>query len=227
MKTLMAFALLAPGLLHAQTLPGSSEIDDARLVPATWIVSMTLSRAGVDIPVGTTKYELRRMPAGQWGYITTTTTERGTAVDTSIARRNTLEPVSHRSHAVPRKLSLDYAGTTVTGTYTPSDSAPRRIERVTAVPTFDAAMLDIILGSLPLKAGYTTRLPMYIEEQRGLVWFDVVVSGETTVGATAGWDVQVTMPNYAVNFVLARDDHRFLGGRVEYPNGAVLRMTRN
>jgi hypothetical protein len=68
---------------------------------------------------------------------------------------------------------------------------------------------------------------MYIEEQQGLVWFDITVAGETTVGAAAGWDVRVSMPNYAVSFVVARDDHRFLAGRIEYPNGAVMEMTRN
>ena len=226
MKALIAAVLLAPSALQAQTLPGGSELDDSKLAPATWQVTMTFRRGDMEMQAGTTKYELVALPGGRWGYITTTTTQLGTATDTSIARQKTLEPISHRSHAVPRTLSLDYAGTTVSGTYAPTDSAPRPIERVTAVPTFDAAMLDIILAALPLAAGYTTRLPMYIEEQHGLVWFDIAVAGETTVGAAAGWDVRVSMPNYSVSFVIARDDHRFLAGRVHYPNGGVMEMTR-
>jgi hypothetical protein len=95
------------------------------------------------------------------------------------------------------------------------------------VPTFDAAMLDMILASLPLATGYTTRLPVYIEELGGLAWFAVAVAGETTVGSRPAWDVRVTHPRYEIRYSIGRDDRQFLGGRVEYPNGAVMVITRN
>ena len=218
--------LLSPAALQAQTLPGSSDLDDSRLKSGTWEVTMTLRRGEQEMQAGTTKYELAELPGGRWAYVTVTTTQLGTATDTSIVKQRTLEPISHRSHAVPRMLSLDYHGRNVTGVYAPRDSAATDIERVTEVPTFDAAMLDIILGSLPLAAGYATRLPMYIEEQKGLVWFDVTVAGATDVGSVPAWDVRVAVPRYNVDFKLARDDHRFLAGRVEYPNGAAMEMTR-
>lgn len=227
MKAFIAALLLAPAALQAQTLPGSDELDDSRIEPAEWEVTIVFRNGDVERPVGTTRYELAALPGGAWAYITETTTERGTATDTSIARRGTLEPIRHRSHAIPRTLTLDYAGTSVTGSYAPADGEPRSIERRTAVPTFDAAMLDLILAALPLATGYHTRLPMYIEEQEGLVWFDVDVVGETTVGEIDAWDVRITMPRFAVGFFLARDDHRFLAGRVEYPDGAIVEMTRS
>jgi hypothetical protein len=157
--------------------------------------------------------------------MTTTTSQLGTAADTSIMKQGTLEPISHRSHAVPRTLSLDFDGTRVTGAYAPRDSTAREIERVTEVPAFDAAVLEIVLGSLPLAAGYTTRLPMYIEERKGLVWFDVTVAGATEVDSVAAWDVRVNVLTYTVSYLLARDYHRVLAGRVEYPNGATVEMT--
>lgn len=228
MKALLtAVALLLPVAAHAQTLPGAAEIDDSLLQPGAWEVTMTFKRGDQEMMAGTTKYELIAAPDDRWVYVTSTTTQRGTATDTSIVSRGTLEPVSHRSHAVPRVLTLDYHGTTVTGRYQPRDSVGRDIARVTDVPTFDAAMLDVILGSLPLATGYTTRLPMYIEEREGLTWFDVEVLGEKTVGSAAGWDVRVSALTYTVDFVIAQDDRRFLGGRVEYPNGATMVLTRN
>ena len=227
MKALITAAvLLAPAALQAQTLPGSSDLDDSRLVARTWEVTITMKRGDQSMNAGTTKYELAEMPGSRWAYMTTTTTQLGTASDTTIMKQGTLEPISHRSHAVPRTLSLDFDGTRVTGVYAPRDSAGRDIERVTAVPTFDAAVLDVILSSLPLAAGYATRLPMYIEEQKGLVWFDVTVAGATDVGSVPAWDVRGGAMNYTVSFKLARDDHRFLAGRVEYPNGAAMEMTR-
>jgi hypothetical protein len=227
MKALITVVLLAPAALQAQTLPGSSDLDDSRLVPRTWEVTITMTRGDQSMNAGTTKYELAELPGGRWAYMTTTTSQLGTATDTTIMKQRTLEPISHRSHAVPRTLSLDFDGTRVTGVYTPRDSAATRIERVTEVPVFDAAVLDVVLGALPLAEGYATRLPMYIEERKGLVWFDVTVAGATDVDSVPAWDVRVAVLNYTVSYLLACDDHRFLAGRVEYPNGATVEMTIN
>jgi hypothetical protein len=225
MKALITIVLLIPATLQAQTLPGSSDLDDSRLAARTWEVTFTMKRDGQSMKGGTTKYELARLPGGRWAYMTTTTSQLGTAADTSIMKQGTLEPISHRSHAVPRTLSLDFDGTRVTGAYAPRDSTAREIERVTEVPAFDAAVLEIVLGSLPLAAGYTTRLPMYIEERDGLVWFDVTAVSETEVGSVPAWEVRVAVMTYNVSYFLARDDHRVLAGRVEYPNGATVEMT--
>ena len=222
-----AVLLILPAAASGQTFPGSSELDDSKLKPATWEVTMTLKRGDQQMVGGRTRYALVAMDDDRWAYVTTTTSQRGTATDTSIARRGTLEPISHRSHAVPRMLSLDYDGTTVTGRYVPTDSAGRDVHRTTDVPTFDAAMLDVVVGALPLAPGYATRIPMYIEERGGLVWFEVRVAGEKAVGDVTGWDVRIDVPEYSVNFILAKDDHRFLGGTVEYPNGATIHLTRS
>jgi hypothetical protein len=226
MKTLVAAMLFLPALAQAQTLPGSSDLDDSNLRAATWQVSMTLRRGDQMIPGGTTKSELVSLPGNRWAYITQTTTPLGTATDTSIVMQRTLAPISHRSHAVPRTLALDYSGTKVTGAHTPKGGAPTAIARVTEVPAFDAGTLELILASLPLAAGYTTRLPLYIEEQGGLVWLDVTVTGDAVLAEADGWAVRATNPKYTLNFVFAKDDHRFLGGRVDYPNGAVMEISR-
>jgi hypothetical protein len=68
---------------------------------------------------------------------------------------------------------------------------------------------------------------MYIEERKGLVWFEVTVAGAADVGSVPAWEVRVAVLNYTVSYFLARDDHRFLAGRVEYPNGAAVEMTIN
>ena len=233
MRIVVVLGLLVPcaALARAQdastTLPGSKHLNDSKLAPREWEVVATLKRSGQEIVGGTTRHSLVSLPGNRWAYITVTTSQLGIATDTTIAMRESLAPVSHRSHTVPRVMELDYNGKRVTGSYTPKDSASRHIDRATDVPTFDAAMLDVILGALPLSANYQTRLPMYIEERGGLVWFDVRVDGQTTVGATTGWNVRVDVTGYNVLFVLATDDHRVLSGRVEYPNGAVMHMTVN
>lgn len=42
----------------------------------------------------------------------------------------------------------------------------------------------------------------------------------------SAWEVRIAVTEYAVTYLLAKDDHRLLAGRVEYPNGAVVVMTR-
>jgi hypothetical protein len=229
MKVPGAALLLVPSLLAGQaspTLPGDDRLDDSRLMPGVWELAMTLRQGEQEIPMGSTRYELVAAPGERWMYITVTRTELGIATDTSIAMRSSLEPISHRSHAVPRVLALDYAGRSVTGRYAPEEGEARSIARTTSEPTFDAAMLDVLLGALPLSPGYATRLPLYIEESEGLVWFDVEVVAETAVGTEPGWDVKVTTPRHVVHFVIGKRDRRPLAGRIQFPNGAVLEMER-
>ena len=218
--------LTIPAVAGAQTLPGSAELDDSRLRPGSWEVTVTIHRGEQVMPGGTVRYDLAALPDGRWAYIATVTSERGTATDTSIAHRATLVPITHRGHSAARVLSLDYDGRRVTGTLAPRDSAPHPIERTTDAPTFDAAMLDLVLGSLPLAPGYETRLPLYVEEQGGLTWVGVTVEGETSADGVAAWSVLVSMPPRTVRYLLARDDHRFLSARMEHPNGTAVEVAR-
>ena len=222
-------ALLSPITAAAQTLPGGRDVDGTKLQPGDWTVTMTMQRGEQKMVMGSTRYELKPLDGAEprWQLITTTTSQLGVATDTSIARRNGLEPVRHRSHAVPRKLVLDYDGKTVTGQYTPTTGAARDIRRNTDVATFDAAMLDLVLGALPLANGYATRLPMYIEEQDGLAWFDVKVTGEHKVNDVDGWVVRVTNPRYTVDFTIGKQSRTFLAGRVQYANGASVELTKS
>ena len=228
--TIVMLGLLLPSLpVAAQTVPGGRDVDGNRLHAGVWTVTMSMQRGEQKMVMGSTRYELKQLDGAEphWQLVTTTTSQLGVATDTSVARRVGLEPVRHRSHAVPRKLMLDYAGNTVTGQYIPTSGPARDIRRNTEVATFDAAMLDLVLGALPLATGYTTRLPMYIEEQEGLTWFDVSVTGEQKVNDETGWVVRVTNARYTVDFTIGRQSRAFLAGRVQYPNGVSVELTKS
>jgi len=224
----MAIAALAvaPAAVTAQTLPGSPALDDSLLQPGAWEVSITMKRGEQVMQGGTTRYELNRQPEGRWRLVSTTESQLGVATDTVVMEQGTLRPLTHRSHAVPRKLFLDFDGTRVTGMSTPTDSAGRPIEHTTEVPTFDAASLETIIGALPLAPGYATHLPLFIAEQGGLTWAEVEVAGQTTAADRPAWEVRVKLAGYQVTYYLARDGRLPLGGRVDYPNGAVVEMRR-
>jgi hypothetical protein len=226
-KAPLLLAILAlPAALQAQTLPGSPELDDTQLKPGSWEIDITMKRGEQTIRAGTTRYELARVGESHWRLVSVTESQVGTAADTTLVETGTLLPVSHRSHAVPRTLSLSFHGTRVTGAYTPRDSAARAIDRVTEVPTFDAAFMEIVLGALPLAPGYITRLPLFIEERGGLTWAEVKVSGQRQLADVAAWEVRVGLAGYDVTYLLAREGRLPLGGKVHYPNGTVVEMTR-
>lgn len=220
--------MLAPLAIEAQTLPGSADVDGSRLRAGTWDVTLTVHREGQTMPLGTQHYELVEVNAADpmWMLITTTSSEIGVATDTVIALRSSLVPVRHRSHTTRRNMFLEFDGTNVTGTYEPTDGPVRTIDRTTETPTFDSGMLELIICALPLRAGYATRIPTYIEEHQGLAWFDVEVTGEATVDGVAGWVVRAVGPAQPVEFVIAKEAPRMLAGSTVFPNGARMEMKR-
>lgn len=221
-----AFLLPTPAAAQNEILPGSSDLAVQKLTPRTWTIDIAMERDGQVVPVGRTRYAIEHAQA-HWRLITSTTSEIGTATDTAVAMSTDLAPVRHMSYAVPRTLFLEFNGTKVTGRYEPKDGPARTVERTTDVPTFDAAWLEVLITLLPLEAGYAARLPVYIEEQNGLAWFDVQVKGAEEVNGTAAWVVSAQGPRMPVEFLIAKESREVLGGRAELPNGATIRMTRS
>lgn len=120
----------------------------------------------------------------------------GETIDSSWADLHTLAPLAHRSHNPSRVMALDFAGNRVTGRYSPTDSAARTIDQHLATPAFDSNIMDLVIAALPLQPGYAVRIPYYIYERGGAVWFNVRVVDTTTVTGRAGdhpaWVVEAT-----------------------------------
>ena len=168
---------------------GDAAVDGRRLSLGSSSYRLAMLENGKELGGATIRIAISAADAaGEPGLLIVKTVEspRGTIFDTTLVRRRTLQPVWHHSTQPARRLSLDFRPDSVTGTVTPNEGAPERVAHGTAEPTFDSAVLEQVIGSLPLAAGYAARIPFYILEAGGLVWYGVRVAGEETVTGADG-----------------------------------------
>jgi hypothetical protein len=180
--------------------------------------------------VGTTESELRSLEReGRPALllVQTTTSPRGTMVDSVIMWRDGLRPMAHRSHG-PRTLEIDFKAKTATGKIGAADSVQSFSRELSELP-FDAGAMDLIFQSIALQGDSRVRLPMYIHELGGLVWHDLIVIGETEIERgsvkTPAWKAKVTTPTFGATYTIAKDDGTVLGVEVER-QGTILRVSR-
>ena len=88
----------------------------------------------------------------------------------------------------------------------------------------------ISIAALPLRRGYATRLPLYIYERGGQLWFDVQVTGEESVPgpdarATPVWEVSVHQPSLTVRYWIAKESRQLLRTETDLGGGRRMVMT--
>lgn len=104
-------------------------------------------------------------------------TPTGPAVDSSMADAATLAPIRHVGVHSSRTMILDFDGADVTGSYAAAGEPVRPIHQTFPVRPWDSSLYDFVIAALPLEAGYVARIPFYVWEQGGLVWYTARVTG--------------------------------------------------
>jgi hypothetical protein len=221
----------ADGSASAATPPvvraGDRAVDGRRVHPGTRTLRMTMTQEGKEVGGADIRATIAEMPAaGEAGLLIAKTiaSPRGTIYDTTLVRRRTLQPVWHHSTQPRRRMRLDFAPDSVTGAVTPNDSAAVPVAHHTAAPTFDSAVMEQVLAALPLARGYAVRLPFYIYERGGLVWYDVRVTGEETVPGphgkpTAAWAVRLDRAELPMRSWIAKDSRELLRQEIDFGQG--------
>jgi hypothetical protein len=217
-----ALALIFTGRLPAQeaqvVLPGDPQINGSQLKPGRWTMEMRMSRPGAPDAVRSAQYELTKSTVkGKPAFVYTMTMEtpRGAMVDSTVVLESGLHPVQHRGHSPMRTLALDFDGVHVTGQYSEPNGTAKPIHNMGEQRVFDSAAVDLILMSLPLKAGYRARIPAYIYENGGAVWHEVEVTreyeAESANGKVPAFEVAVKTPEFTANYVIAKSNHVLIG----------------
>jgi hypothetical protein len=83
-------------------------------------------------------------------------------VDSFVLVRATLEPLSARAEGISGDRSLDFAGGRVRG-WTGDEDGRDTVDAALPEPVFLSSSMDLVLGALPLRAGYTARLAIYVD----------------------------------------------------------------
>ena len=217
---IMAVAL-ASRLVQAPSITaGDPVVNGAQLRDGSWTMSWSILREGKEVSALTVDYELKRL-GDRLLYVQTINSPRGKAVDSTLMKLATLEPISHRGYSVQRNLKLAFDGIHVTGSNEPAGAAAQPIHHMEKQKPFDSAALDIVIAALPLKSGYSARLPLYIYESGGSVWHDVSVVGESA----DAWEVEAKTPDTTVAFSIDKKTREVKAGRAQ--RGELdFRMTR-
>jgi hypothetical protein len=227
---MLATALaIAVGLhLSADTVSaGDRVVRAAALALQTTTKRMVLEDSSGSHVLGTLTQTLSRVTiAGRSGLLSVQTFEFGgkRTVDSSFADARTLRPILHRSHNESRVMTLDFDAARVVGAVTPSAGERKAIDQVTAVPTFDSNIADLVYAALPLAEGYAATVPTYVYEEGGLVWSDVSVRGDAPVDGQPVWRVHVHSAKRDVDYWVARKSHTVLRSRYQVAPGRVLRI---
>ena len=236
-RTLLLLALVAPHAGLSAQAPASSATPpvvaaDAGAVNGALVAPGTYRRALVMVQNGKER---------QLGVITETISVTGTGpdatllraqmmtvgpttvTDTAVSRAATLAPMWHASHQPAVTMALQFAGRRVTGTHTTGSKPPVVIDTELSDAVFDSNNHELVMGALPLAAGYSARLPTYIYEKKGNVWCDLRVTGEETLDGTPAWVLEVAYAGSRTRYWYAKEGRVVLRSETVLPGGAVMR----
>lgn len=207
--------------------PGDRVVNGDALPLGTATSRMLLVKDGVERQVGTFRRTISATSVhGEPALLVVVTVDNqnGRLVDSTTVLRHSLAPVSLRSYNKQRTMSLDFASDRVTGSFVPTDSAATAIDYPFAQPLFDSAIIDLVYAALPLREGYAARVPGYIYELGGLAWFDLDVTGKTTVAGREAWQARMTMPRITITWLIDTRSREVRGWTRTLPDGSVMKV---
>ena len=152
----------------------------------------------------------------------------GEIVDTAVAELATLRAVSHQSHQPTRTMRFAFVHDTAQGSVlyrTGNGDSTVTVHQPLGGPLFDSNVIDLVVASLPLKAGFTTELPFFFYERGGRVMMRITVRERATVGfAKLGprdvWVVSVAVPGAPATMWVDAKTHVPLRVRYELPTAS-------
>lgn len=213
--------------------PGQVDASTLRIGPITKRIRST--RNGQSVDRGQTTQHIARVTRnGRQLLISTITfnTPAGPATDSSIADAATLVPILHTGHFPAHEMRLDFAGARVQGHYTDKGKPAGRIDHRMSARPYDSSLFDLVIASLPLADNYAARVPFYIYEQGGLVWWDVRVTGKQPLVLEDGtrpeaWEVTVSEDGRTASrlYVSAAGEREVLRSTFYFPGGETT-LTR-
>lgn len=118
-----------------------------------------------------------------------------TNVDSSVVLRGSLAPLAYTTRQGARRKSMTFADGRVRGEEVSSRGVRKPLDTPLPGQAFAAPLMDLLLGSLPLREGYAARFPVY-DPDRGMASTTVHVAELETVrtadgGSCRAWRVSV------------------------------------
>jgi hypothetical protein len=222
-----------PTPAHRVVAPGAAEVRPRPVREGTDTLQMVMAMGGVEVPVARLIMETRvdrAAPGGPVIHRAEETVSRvvPATIDTFALVAATLAPVWQRTYET-RTVALDYDSAGVHGTITEGGRSGRVEVRLPTRVWYDNGM-DLLLGALPLAAGYEASLPVYDDATGRVAWRDIRVSGQEQVpgqsGAVSAWRVETSKAGKESTYWMDPATGQMLVWSMKLPNGADLRIVR-
>jgi hypothetical protein len=219
------------GHAHAEILPGSTQVDGSLIPSGRFQRRLIRVSAGSEQELGRMTQEISRIEVGgrpALRSVLLVNTPRGEGADTSILRLPDLTPITHRSGNPQRTLLLDFDGTAVHASMRPASGEAQSVHHQTPVPTFDSAIMDLVISALTLRSGFAARIPFYIFEKGGLAWLDISVTGQADLDLGGRhvpvWEVTTRFENNEVRYAIDRATREVVRTTFTSPDGSEMRI---
>lgn len=163
---------------------GNTTISATNIQSFTVVRHLMLTRGDSTTPFGT---QTEALTSGQLdGHPTLLNiqvfdTPRGKTVDSSWVDNRTLQPLRLQSNNAARAITLDFSARRLRGRTVPDSGAATQVDQQLPVQPFEWNVLGLVIGALPLRAGYCAQLPVYSDRFTTVKWYTVKVVGDTTI----------------------------------------------
>jgi hypothetical protein len=148
----------------------------------------------------------------------------GEIVDTAVAELGTLRARAHESHQPTRVMHFAF-DTSAEGSvvlHTATGDSTVAVHQSLGGPIFDSNIIDLVVGALPLRPGFSQELPFFFYERGGRVMMRVTVRERATekfarLGNRDVWIVNVAVPGAPATMWIDAKTHVPLRVRYELP----------
>lgn len=164
-------------------------VDASLLGPMALVYKGTLMMGGnkMDLDITRTVSKSVLAGAGVWRVVTSQVAAGQTAVDTFDLDVTALVPRRWGVSQGPATVALDFSETAVKGAVRVNGQVVQAIDAALEAPVFgDGSSLEVIVGTLPLAAGYETTLRVFDFEKKGSRAMSLKVVGTESVTVPAG-----------------------------------------
>lgn len=205
---------------------GDPAVDGGRLPRGRLEKRMTLLEGGEARDMGSLVQILEPGPRpGTLLSVQTFDSPHGTTVDSALAALPSLAPIAHRSHNAARTMALDFDGRRVRGIVDPDSGATEVLDDTLEAAPFDSNVVDLVVAALPLAEGYRARLPFFVHEEGGLVWYEVEsVQAARLEDGRGAWKVALDANGRALTYWIDRDSRAVLRSEYELGEDRTFRI---
>jgi len=149
----------------------------------------------------------------------------GEIVDTAVADLGTLRAVTHQSHQPTRTMRFVFDTGAADGSvvlHGATGDSTVTVHQSLGGPLFDSNVIDLVVGGLPLREGFSEELPFFFYERGGRVLMRVTVRERTSMvfaklGQRDVWIVSVAVPGAPATMWVDAKAHVPLRVRYELP----------